>query len=132
MAGRNADDATGCGGCLGLFALLVVLALLSVALAWSVSAVGHVLDLTPTYAEIDDEGAGWIDARYENVAWGHVLTVLTLAGGVPLCVALSAELARPPARPLRAVVLAAVLIAIVGAVSLAPVGRREAPARPAS
>src|SRR5438093_2692862 len=79
-------------GCLALFAGVLVLGLVILAVVWFVSTVGHVLELTPTYPEIDKHGHAWTDARYENVTWGYVLTVLTLLGGVPLSIALTAEL----------------------------------------
>jgi hypothetical protein len=91
---------------------------------WFVSTVGHVLELTPTYPEIDKHGHAWIDARYQNVAWGYVLTVLTLLAGVPFSVALSVELAGSRPRAGLAVRLAAPLIALVAAVAFAPVGAR--------
>src|SRR5438093_3990182 len=76
-------------GCLALFAGVLILGLVILAVVWFVSTVGHVLELTPTYPEIDKHGHAWIEARYQNVAWGYVLTVLTLVAGVPLSVARS-------------------------------------------
>ena len=111
-------------GCLALFAGVLVLGLVILAVVWFVSTVGHVLELTPAYPEIDKHGHAWIDARYENVTWGYVLTVLTLLGGVPLSIALTAELGRPRPRARRAVVLATALVVLVAAIALAPVGAR--------
>ena len=90
-------------GCLALFAGVLVLGLVILAVVWFVSTVGHVLELTPTYPEIDKHGHAWIDARYENV---------------------TAELGRPRPRARRAVVLATALVVLVAAIALAPVGAR--------
>src|SRR5881227_2238154 len=111
-------------GCLALFASVLVLGLVILAVVWFVSTVGHVLELTPTYPEIDKHGHAWIDARYQNVAWGYVLTVLTLVAGVPLSVALTAELARPRPRAGPAALIAVPLVVLVAAVAFAPVGAR--------
>ena len=85
-------------GCLTFFLGWLAVVLVVGAVIWFVSAAGHVLGLTPTYNQINHHGHTWIDARYQNVPWGYVLTVLTLVVGVPLSIALSAELARPRPR----------------------------------
>src|SRR4051812_49631901 len=92
------SDADGCGGCLTVFFVVFLIGLVVIAVMWFVSFVGHALDLTPTYIEMDEHSYTWIKERYEGVPGGYVLTSLALLVGVPLCVALTAELVRPRPR----------------------------------
>lgn len=60
------------GGCAVIFGVLIVLALVF----WAISAVGHLLDLTPTYSEATDRPDGWVSRHYEGVVLGYILTLL--------------------------------------------------------
>jgi Na+/proline symporter len=126
MAQRN--DTTAGSGCMGLVGFVLLIGLVVLAVVWFVSLVGHALDLTPSYPQFDRHGDGWIAAHYENVTTGYVLTVLTLVAGIPLSVALTIELSRARPRAARAVALGTALVALVGAVVLAPAGARDRPA----
>ena len=122
MERQNGGD--GCGGCLALFLVLIAVSLVIVAIAWFVSFIGHAIHLTPTYPEMDRHGYTWIKERYENVPTGYVLTSLALLGGVPLCVALTAELVRPQPRARHVLLMAAPLVALVAAIAFVPAGAR--------
>jgi hypothetical protein len=118
VADTNRDDA---GGCAAVFVGLLVLGAIFIAVAWSVSLVGNVLGLTPTYPEWN-RGEAWVYEHYRNVTWGYVLTVVTVLVGVPLSAALTLELRRPRVRPKVALAVAVPLLAIVSIVIAAPVG----------
>src|SRR3954452_22632782 len=77
MASQPESD-DGCGGCLALFFVVFVIGLVVIAVMWFVSFVGHALDLTPTYIEMDEHSYTWIKQRYEGVPGGYVLTSLAL------------------------------------------------------
>ena len=118
------SDSDGCGGCLAVFFVLFLIGLVVLAVMWFVSFVGHALDLTPTYVEMDKHSYPWIKERYEGVPLGYVLTSAALLAGIPLCVALTAELVRPRPRARAAVSMAAPLVALVGAIAFVPAGPR--------
>lgn len=64
---RSRSSGSGCGAFIaGLVALGILL--------WLVSAVGHVLGLTPTASELDTSA----EKNYENVGLGYVLTILVI------------------------------------------------------
>jgi hypothetical protein len=111
------------GGCFAVFGLLLLVGGVILAVVWFVSLVGHALDLTPTYPEIDRHDGAWIRAHYDEVALGYVLTVLTLLVGLPASIALSVELwaDRPHVR--RCAGLTALLVVLVLAIAFAPAGR---------
>lgn len=72
MAGqRRNDDGS---GCLALFGVLVAI----VATLWALSAIGHLLGLTPTYSEAFDRPDGWVGRHYRGVVWGYLLTIVVL------------------------------------------------------
>jgi fatty acid desaturase len=112
------------GGCVTFIVVVFLIWMLVLAVVWFVSAAGHVLHLTPTYPEMDKRSHAWIAARYENVTWGYVLTVLTLVVGVPLSIALTAHLAGPGPRARDAAAMAVPLIALVVLVAFAHAGPR--------
>jgi beta-lactam-binding protein with PASTA domain len=108
----------GGGGSLigGFIAFAIVLAIIVAAL----SAVGHVLGLTPSAGEVlGDKPDGWISDHYKHVVWGYVLTIVVL-----LVVAVLAWLATQGDRDALTggVVLALALLVVV---VLVPVGRRS-------
>jgi hypothetical protein len=68
------QEKSGLGALIGA---VIVVALIVAAVVWVVSSLGHVLGLTPTYDDVmGDHPAGWVAARYENVALGYILTLL--------------------------------------------------------
>ena len=118
------SDGDGCGGCLAVFFVLFLIGLVILAVMWFVSFIGHALDLTPTYVEMDKHSYEWIKERYVGVPLGYVLTSLALLGGIPLCIALTAELTRPRPRAREALLLALPLVALVAAIAFVPAGPR--------
>lgn len=103
-------------------------ALIGIAIAvWIVSSIGHVLGLTPSGSEIGDKPDGWVSDNYEGVVVGYLLTVATIATVIALIwLAIAAHNGDPGARRLLQHgrwVAAALIVAIV----VLPVGRREAP-----
>jgi hypothetical protein len=65
----------GGGGWLGIF---IVIAIVLFVVAWTLSAVGHVLGLTPTYDEAFNSSDGWVSEHYRGVVVGYLLTVAFL------------------------------------------------------
>jgi len=118
------NDGDGCGGCLAVFVVLFLIGLVIVAVMWFVSFIGHALHLTPTYVEMDEHSYTWIKERYEGVPLGYVLTSLALLGGIPVCIALTAELVRPRPRVRHALIMGAPLLALVLAIAFLPAGAR--------
>ena len=111
------------GGCLAVFALLLLVGGVMLAVAWFVSLIGHALELTPTYPEFDRHTGAWIRAHYEGVEGGYVLTVLFLLVGVPASAVLTGELLADRPRTDRIAALTALLVALVLAIAFAPAGR---------
>lgn len=113
---RRTQNQGGGGLIAGLIAVAIVLATVVAAL----SAVGHVLGLTPSAGEVlGDKPDGWITDHYEHVVWGYVLTVAVL-----LVVAVLVWLATQGDRDALtggAVLALALLVVVV----LVPVGRRS-------
>lgn len=73
MARRGEEK--GGAGCL---AVIVGVVLAFLAVAWSLSTVGHLLGLTPSYSEAFDRPDGWVGRHYRGVFWGYVLTVVAI------------------------------------------------------
>ena len=111
------------GGCLAGFFLLLLVGGVILAVVWFVSLVGHALDLTPNYPEIDRHDGAWVRAHYDGVGLGYVLTVLVLFVGVPASAVLTEELWSRRPRADWCVALTALLVVLVLAVALAPAGR---------
>jgi len=80
MASRT--DSDGAKGCLGILAFLFVLFLV----LWTLSAIGHLLGLTPTYSELTDRPDGWVGSHYRGVVWGYILTLVVLGALAALAV----------------------------------------------
>jgi hypothetical protein len=115
MAGRTQKQ--GGGGLIGgLIAVAIVLTIIAAAL----SAVGHVLGLTPSAGEVlGDKPDGWISDHYEHVVWGYVLTVAVLAVAAVL-VWLATQDDRDALTGGGVVALVLLLVVV-----LVPVGRRS-------
>src|SRR5829696_2842175 len=80
MASRT--DSDGAKGCRGILAFLFVLFLV----LWTLSAIGHLLGLTPTYSELTDRPDGWVGSHYRGVVWGYILTLVVLGALAALAV----------------------------------------------
>ena len=65
----------GGGGWLGIF---IVIAIVLFVIAWTLSSVGHVLGLTPSYDEAFNRPDGWVSEHYRGVVVGYLLTVAFL------------------------------------------------------
>jgi hypothetical protein len=114
---RKTQNQGGGGTIIGaLIAVAIVLAVVVGAL----SAVGHVLGLTPSAGEVlGDKPDGWITDHYEHVVWGYVLTIVAL-GVVAVVLWLAV---RGDREPLLGAAGAALTLLLV--VLLVPVGHRS-------
>lgn len=74
MASRNNN---GNGG--GWIGALLAIAIVLFVVFWTLSSVGHVLGLTPTYSEAFESPDGWVAQHYRGVVAGYVLTVAAIA-----------------------------------------------------
>ena len=70
MASRKNNQ--GSGGWLGI---LIVIAIVLFVIAWTLSSVGHVLGLTPSYDEAFNRPDGWVSEHYRGVVVGYLLTI---------------------------------------------------------
>src|SRR5215210_1548997 len=64
------------GGCL---AIVITVAVVLTITFWSLSVVGHLLGLTPTFSEVTDRPDGWVGRHYQGVVVGYVVTIVFIA-----------------------------------------------------
>lgn len=123
MASRNSSSKGP-----GWLATMILIGLVLFVIFWSLSTVGYVLGLTPTYSEAFDSPEGWVDRHYRAVVWGYVLTVAAIATVAALVWLGLRMLSDDPARAaqarewLRPAQASAVALAL--AIVFLPIGKR--------
>src|SRR5215210_3743798 len=66
------------GGWGAIVVVLVAIAVVVMAVMWTLSLFGHVVGLTPTYDEVMNRDKQWLHEHYPNVGWRYAITAVLL------------------------------------------------------